>query len=561
MKKTINILTISDQQETQESIGKILKDPSHNLIFTGTKKKAMAIIKKQKIGIIIVDLALKRIDTNAFVRSLRLLRSLKGTYTLILSNNTVHADKIVSILRDGAIDYISYPFNNALIKAKVNTFKELYFKQQMVHDLLENILPKDIIEDFEAGKKTVPKKFNHCTILFIDIVGFTKITKEMKPYEVVNQLDYYFHKFDEIIKRHGLEKIKTIGDAYMAVSGVPEKDLNHAVKAVAAAYAIKVFIDNEKTIRASMKQDFWEVRIGLHSGPLIAGIVGEHKFSYDVWGDSVNTAKRIESNSEASQINISLTTQKQVNQYFECIHRGDYKIKHGGEIGMFFVKGIRKEYQADYSKHKPGKELRQLMGLQEMDFIGFRTEVVNRLKIELSDDLLYHDLEHTLDVEKAAHTIGTIEGVSEEEMILLRSAALIHDAGFILRYDDNEELGFQIMYDLLTKYGFNQKQIELVHNLVGATKSHYKPQNLLEEIIRDADHDYLGRSDYYKKAQKLHDELISKGVEMSEKQWIERQIDYLENQHRYFTNSSINRRGTIKSLRVEELKRKLRKAD
>ena len=174
----------------------------------------------------------------------------------------------------------------------------------------------------------------------------------------------------------------------------------------------------------------------------------------------------------------------------------------------------------------------------------------------MEEDLLYHDLEHTLYVEKSVCTIGKIEGVSDEELVLLKSAALVHDAGFILRYNENEELGFQIMYDLMKKYGYSEQHIDKIHQLVAATKSHYKPQNLLEEIIRDADHDYLGRDDYYSKAEKLYKELRSRGIEMSEKEWIEKQIDYLENQHRYFTNSSINRRNEVKKLRVKELKQK-----
>lgn len=166
---------------------------------------------------------------------------------------------------------------------------------------------------------------------FTDFVNFTGISEQLSPTELVAEIHKNFTAFDRIIEKHGLEKIKTIGDAYLAVCGLPNETINHAEKVVSAALEICAFIQQSNSP--------FQVRIGINSGPVVAGIVGVKKYAYDIWGDTVNTAARMEQNSEAGKINISGATYQLVKNSFDCSHRGKIQAKNKGEIDMYFVEG------------------------------------------------------------------------------------------------------------------------------------------------------------------------------------------------------------------------------
>jgi adenylate cyclase len=199
-------------------------------------------------------------------------------------------------------------------------------------NLLHNILPIEVAAELKNNGTSRAKQFTNTTVLFTDFVNFTSISENMQPEELVATIDFFFKAFDEIIERNGLEKIKTIGDAYMAVGGLPNEDPNHALNATKAAIEICDWIQQQKKNGGK-----FDIRIGLSSGPVVAGIVGSKKFQYDIWGDTVNTASRIESNSEAGKVNISETTYQLVKENFTCTHRGKINVKGKGEIDMYFV--------------------------------------------------------------------------------------------------------------------------------------------------------------------------------------------------------------------------------
>lgn len=176
------------------------------------------------------------------------------------------------------------------------------------------------------------RQFDNVTVLFTDFVGFTQITENTNPQELVQEIHYCFSTFDKIIERNGLEKIKTIGDAYLAVCGLPIGNENHAIKTVNAAMEIIDFI-----LDYSKKGGLFKIRVGIHTGSVIAGIVGVKKFAYDIWGDSVNTAARMEQNSINGKINISGTTYQLIQDIYVCEHRGKLPVKNKGDIDMYFI--------------------------------------------------------------------------------------------------------------------------------------------------------------------------------------------------------------------------------
>lgn len=202
-------------------------------------------------------------------------------------------------------------------------------------NLLLNILPSKIAQELKQNGKVEAVKFEAVTVLFTDFVEFSKVAEHIDPEHLVKSIDYYFKKFDEIISKHSLEKIKTIGDSYMCVSGLPTPNINHAINAVKAAKEITDMVNNELPNVDELAK--FEVRVGLHSGPVVAGIVGIKKWQYDVWGDTVNISSRMESNSEAGRINISETTYQEIKDEFPCEYRGEIEVKNRGVLKMYFV--------------------------------------------------------------------------------------------------------------------------------------------------------------------------------------------------------------------------------
>ncbi len=210
---------------------------------------------------------------------------------------------------------------------------ELAAAREKSDSLLANILPQAIIEELTAKGETEPRRHEEVSMLFTDFSGFTQTVATIPPKRLVQELDEIFRGFDDIVAAHGLEKIKTIGDAYMTASGLPLPAADHAVRSVRAALALTRFIETRNTT-AAMK---WGLRVGIHSGAVVAGIVGKHKYAYDVWGDTVNIASRLESASEPGRVNISAYTYELVRDRFVCEYRGKLAAKGKGAIDMYFV--------------------------------------------------------------------------------------------------------------------------------------------------------------------------------------------------------------------------------
>ncbi len=215
---------------------------------------------------------------------------------------------------------------------------ELTDQKKKSDDLLLNILPAEVADELKEKGSSDARYFDHVTVLFTDFVDFTKASERMTPQELINELHCCFKAFDEIVSGYHIEKIKTIGDAYLAVCGLPEKADDHAIRMADAATDIVAFMSARKK---ELGNKTFDIRIGLHSGSVVAGIVGVKKFAYDIWGDTVNTAARMEQNSEAGKINISQTTFDLVKDTFQCTYRGGIQAKNKGELIMYFL-GSRK---------------------------------------------------------------------------------------------------------------------------------------------------------------------------------------------------------------------------
>jgi adenylate cyclase len=433
--------------------------------------------------------------------------------------------------------------------------EELVKEKEKTDNLLARVLPRETATELKETGKVNTQKFNIATVLFSDIQGFTKITDELNPENLIDQLDKFFLYFDSVVDKYKIEKIKTIGDAYMCAGGIPHKNRTNPVEVVLAALEMMYFM-REINLQHNPGQDLWDLRIGIDTGPVIAGVVGRNKLSYDIWGSTVNTASRMESSGEVGKINISGNTYIFVQDYFLCTYRGKMPIKNKGDIEMYFVEGIKPSLSNNLDIFRPNIEF--LTQLQFLRFGDLEEFILEKLEKGLPKNLYYHNLKHTVDVYTQVELIGRSENVSQEEQLLLQTAALFHDAGHLIDYDTHEEMGVKLAREILPRYQYSERQIEIISDLIMVTKLPPKPKNLLEAIMCDADLDYLGRTDFIPVSNKLYKELHEHGRIGTIQEWNELQIKFIE-KHQYFTNTARKLRNVNKNSQLDNIKQWIEK--
>lgn len=418
-------------------------------------------------------------------------------------------------------------------------------EKEKSENLLANILPKNIEDELKSTGKATSSKFKMVTVLFADIQGFTKIAEQMNPEKLIDELDRFYFQFDSVVEKFNIEKIKTIGDAYMAAGGIPIKNRTNPVEVVLAALQMQKYMkDLKKT-----KTDIWDLRIGIHTGSVIAGVVGQKKFSYDIWGDTVNTASRMESSGEIGKVNVSATTYELVKDFFQGRYRGKMPVKYKGDIEMYFITGIKPEFQA-YDEVTPNEEFKtQLQLLRLFDLEEF---VLQKLEKELPNTLYFHNSHHTSNVYHQVELLGRAEKVSLNELLILRSAALMHDIGYIDTIENHEIRSVEITREILPIYRYGENQIDDICKLILATSMPPDPKNLLEKIICDANLDHLGRVDFLIQSDRLFQEYRTFGKFKSKKEWNEYQIEFLK-KHHFFTKAAQKMREITLEQQIENI--------
>lgn len=461
---------------------------------------------------------------------------------------------IIYVIVFGALIYLLLKLNElrhakerySLEKLVEDRTNELAYQKEQTEQLVKKLLPQNTADELRETGKAKSHKYEMVTVLFADIQGFTAIAEQTKPEELIKHLNNIFSCFDKVIANYNIEKIKTIGDAYMCAGGMPNKDNTNPIEVVLAA------LDMQREIRKINEESALklEIRIGVHSGPVVAGVVGSKKLEYDIWGDTVNIASRMESHGLINKVNISEHTYNHVKDFFVCQYRGKIEVKYKGEMEMYFVHEIKKTLSENADRINPSKDF--FIKLQVIKLQIIQEEILDQLQKNLPSNLYYHNLKHTLNVLYIVENIGREEGVDEEEMLLLKCAALFHDAGFMVSYDNNEEIGAKMAAQTLSKYKFSETQIETVKRLILATKMPPKPKDLLEKIICDADLDYLGRPDFIPVSQNLFRELFERGKINTIEQWNKMQYKFILS-HNYFTTTARKNRDNGKQAVLNEL--------
>jgi class 3 adenylate cyclase len=414
--------------------------------------------------------------------------------------------------------------------------------------LLANILPKNTADELMAKGKVTKTKYNFVTVLFSDIQGFTRIAEEMNPEVLIDELDKFFFHFDSVVEKFRIEKIKTIGDAYMCAGGIPEKNRTNPVEVIMAALEMQEYMKKLKEASLAKGSKYWDIRIGIHTGTVIAGVVGHTKLSYDIWGDTVNIASRMESSGEAGKINISGATYEFVKEFFVCEYRGKMPVKYKGELDMYFVKGIIPELSDQQGF--PNSKFRfkmQLIKVQDVE------EAINKLFLdEAPPGLYFHNAQQAMSIVSQAELLATAERLPVEDYINLKLASIFLLTGYISDYYDPAEASCKIMNEILPRYGFDRSYISSAENLIRNSYDN-KYESVSDKILHDARYDYLGRVDYIRLSEKLLKERKEYGSNMDLNEWRELQIQLLKD-HDSLTNTGM----LLKSVTIEEQVAKLR---
>jgi ligand-binding sensor domain-containing protein/class 3 adenylate cyclase/predicted metal-dependent HD superfamily phosphohydrolase len=437
----------------------------------------------------------------------------------------------------------------------------LQIEKDKTESLLSNIIPTETLNELKIKGKAKARAYKKVSVIFSDFVGFTKISDNLKPSQVVEQLDFFFTKFDDIIEQNNIEKIKTIGDAYMAAGGVPVRNNSNPIEACLAGLQMQEFVTNHMITAKEKGEQTWELRLGINTGEVTAGVIGSKKFAYDIWGASVNKAQRMEMLGEPGKVTITGHTHQLVHSFFETTYKGKVQSKSKGLLEMYTVDRIKRELSLTERGIFPNENFKKVLDLiiySGINYYKAERKINKLLGQKLSPTLYYHCLDHTQDVVRAAESIALQEGVTDEGLYLLKTASSYHDAGFIEEYDDNEKVGARMAEEILPQFGYTEEHIAKVKELIFVTRIPHKPKNSLEEIMCDADLDYLGRDDFHHISDRLMRELKDHGKIQYRRQWDQIQVSFFKS-HKYFTATSKRLRDAKKQSNLEEIMLRLEK--
>ena len=328
------ILVVDDTPSNIQVLSATLKDKGHQVSVATSGRQALEIVARLRPDLILLDVMMPEMDGFETCRRLKASEATHDIPVIFLTARTETAD-IVKGFELGAVDYVAKPFNAHELLARVNTHLTMDRLHRENERLLLSILPAAIAARLKSGEAGIADHFPEVSVLFADIVDFTTLSGGMSPEPLVSLLNDLFTQFDELARHHQVEKIKTIGDCYMAVCGVPEKRPDHP--AALADMALEM-IESLKQFNLTRGTSL-RIRIGLNTGPVVAGVIGRSKFIYDLWGDTVNTASRMEATGLPDRVQVTDQMQKALAAQFELEERGEVEVKGKGRMHTWLLVG------------------------------------------------------------------------------------------------------------------------------------------------------------------------------------------------------------------------------
>lgn len=350
------LLVVDDDEGNRDVLSRRLLRDGYEVMLAESGRQALRMLDRYSFDLVLLDIMMPEMDGTSVLAEIKQVPKL-NQLPVIMVTAVDEVETIASCLEMGADDYLLKPFNPVLLRARINALlerkrlqdeqkrqrKELEAileesskQKEKAEQLLLNILPLSVAQELKEFGSVQPMYFEDVTIVFADLVGFTLSTEQLPADELVAALNEHFTTCDQIVSRYGLEKMKTIGDCYMFAGGIPTRNPSHPVDSVLAA------VEMAQSMQALSERNKvnWQLRIGIHTGSVIAGVVGIHKFAFDIWGDAVNFSSRVESSGTTGRVTLSSTTFARVKDFFACEKKDKVKIKEGTEVDMYLVNGI-----------------------------------------------------------------------------------------------------------------------------------------------------------------------------------------------------------------------------
>ncbi len=346
-----HILVVDDNRLNRMKLAHSLEQQGHTVALAEDGQQALEMVRAQSFDLVLLDIIMPEMDGYQVLEHMKRDTALRDVPVIVISALD-EIKSVVKCIEMGAEEYLTKPFDPVLLRARIGAslerkqlrdqeqayLEQLQIERERSERLLLNILPQPIADRLKEGESIIADSFDEVTVLFADIVGFTPLSAPMSPKTLVFLLNGLFSTFDQLAEKHGLEKIKTMGDAYMVVGGLPTPRSDHAEAVAEMALDIQSTldqfkIDGDKPLR---------MRIGMHTGPVVAGVIGTIKFSYDLWGDTVTTASRMESHGLGDRIQVSEATYNCLRDAYLFEKRGTIQVKGKGEMTTYFLIGKKR---------------------------------------------------------------------------------------------------------------------------------------------------------------------------------------------------------------------------
>jgi adenylate cyclase len=331
------ILVVDDTPSNLQMLSATLKDKGYQVSVATSGGQALEWVTRVRPDLILLDVMMPEMDGFETCRRLKATDATNDIPVIFLTARTDTAD-IVRGFELGAVDYVAKPFNTHELLARVNTHLTIDRLHRENERLLLSILPASIAARLKSGEEGIADHFPEASVLFADIVGFTTLSGDMSPQPLVSLLDDLFTQFDELAHRHQVEKIKTIGDCYMAVCGVPEHRSDHTTALADLALEMIEHLKQFNQTRGTALR----IRVGLNTGPVVAGVIGRSKFIYDLWGDTVNTASRMEATGLPDRVQVTAQMQQALAAQFDLEERGEVEVKGKGRLRTWLLVGRKR---------------------------------------------------------------------------------------------------------------------------------------------------------------------------------------------------------------------------
>lgn len=441
---------------------------------------------------------------------------------------------------------------NEQLKELVSRYEVIKEQNTRYQDLLKEYTTEDAARGI-TGKREL-QRFPMVSLMFVSVRGFHKLNNHPKAIELVDLLDELHVDIHAICKKYDIIRIRTIGDSFLLACGMPVENHTNPIDVMAAAREMQQVV-HERSIELNDGQPFWELSIGIHTGPVTAEYTGRKNTPYSLSGESVNIAYRMGRICQAGRINVSVMTGEMIKEFYETEGWGHLPVKYKGNIEVFYLKGILPELSENGEGLVANDNFRVKYGL--IQFMDIQEALLDRLEQQLPANLYYHNVKHTIDVVTEVELIGWAEGVNDEEILMLKLAALFHDSGHIVSYQNHEFYGTQIARDMLSHYSnYTPHNIETICRLIMATKMPPNPQDTLEAVMCDSDLDYLGRTDFIPVSNALYQELKERSMIDNFDNWNRLQFKFIT-KHQYFTPTARQLREVNKKSQLERLKKLL----